>query len=154
MICDWCISIRFVCFCLSRFIDCDRNYDWRQRKTQLWRRLLHFRVRMFVKSAVIACHSVQKEIIKEVKKYSYRLSCCVNCLVASGSKAAGLRQFSKVRSLKRDFVDRCKFHCCCTLLQLCMVCYHIEIWVLCKLLNEKMWEFSLKRSDRLGATVR
>ena len=29
-----------------------RNYDWRQRKTQLWRRLLNFRVRMFVKSAV------------------------------------------------------------------------------------------------------
>ena len=49
------------------------------------------------------------------------MSCCVNCLVASGSKAAGLRQFSKVRSLKRDFVDRCTFHCCCTLLQLCML---------------------------------
>ena len=30
----------------------DRNYDWRQRKTQLWRSLLNFRVRMFVKSAV------------------------------------------------------------------------------------------------------
>ena len=49
------------------------------------------------------------------------MSCCVNCLVASGSKAAGLRQFSKVRSSKRDFVDRCTFHCCCTLLQLCML---------------------------------
>ena len=70
---------------------------------------------------LISCHSVQKEIIKKVKKYSQRLSCCVNCLVASGSKAAGLRQFSKVRSLKRDFVDRCTFHCCCTLLQLCML---------------------------------
>ena len=54
------------------------------------------------------CHSVQKEIIKKVK-------------VASGSKAARLRQFSKVRSSERDFVDRCTFHCCCTLLQLCML---------------------------------
>ena len=52
MVCDWWISIRFVCFCVSRFVACDRNYDWRQRKTQLWRRLLNFRVRMFVKSAV------------------------------------------------------------------------------------------------------
>ena len=48
------------------------------------------------------------------------LLCFVNCLVASGSKAAGLRQFSKVRSSKRDVVDRCTFHCCCTLLQLCI----------------------------------
>ena len=72
---------------------------------------------------LISCRSVQKEIINKVEKYSQRLSCCViiNCLVASGSKAAGLRQFSKVRSSKRDFVDRCKFHCCCTLLQLCML---------------------------------
>ena len=52
MISDWWISIRFVCVCVSRFVACDRNYDWRQRKTQLWRRLLNFRVRMFVKSAV------------------------------------------------------------------------------------------------------
>ena len=44
--------IRFVCFCVSRFVACDRNYDWRQRKTQLRRRLLNFSVRMFVKSAV------------------------------------------------------------------------------------------------------
>ena len=41
-----------MCFCVSRFVACDRNYDWRQRKTHLWRRLLNFRVRMFVKSAV------------------------------------------------------------------------------------------------------
>ena len=27
MICDWWISIRFVCFCISRFISCDGNYD-------------------------------------------------------------------------------------------------------------------------------
>ena len=52
VICDWWISIRFVCFCVSRFVACDRNFDWRQRKTQLWKRLLNFRVRMFVKSAV------------------------------------------------------------------------------------------------------
>ena len=37
--------------CVSRFVACDRNNDWRQRKTQLWRWLLKFRVRMFVKSA-------------------------------------------------------------------------------------------------------
>ena len=44
--------MRFVCFCVSRFVACGRNYDWRQRKTRLWRRLLNFRVCMFVKSAV------------------------------------------------------------------------------------------------------
>ena len=43
--------IRF-CVSISRFVACDRNYDWRQQKTQLWRRLLNFRVRVFVKSAV------------------------------------------------------------------------------------------------------
>ena len=52
--CDQWIWIRFVCFCVSRFVAFDSNYDWRQWKTQyLWRRLLHFRVWMFVKSAVI-----------------------------------------------------------------------------------------------------
>ena len=46
-------SIHFVCLCVSRFVACNRNYDWRQQKTQLlWRRLLNFRVHMFVKSAV------------------------------------------------------------------------------------------------------
>ena len=25
-----------LCFSVSRFVACDRNYDWRQRKTQLW----------------------------------------------------------------------------------------------------------------------
>ena len=53
LFCDWWISIRFVCFCVSRSVACDRNYGWRKQKTQLWRRLLNFRVRMFVKSAVI-----------------------------------------------------------------------------------------------------
>ena len=42
--------------CVSVFqgslIACDHNYDWRQRKTQLWRRLLNSRVCVFVKSAV------------------------------------------------------------------------------------------------------
>ena len=52
VICDWWISIRFVCFFVSRFIACDRNDDWRQRKTRLWRRLLNFRIRVIVKSAV------------------------------------------------------------------------------------------------------
>ena len=27
VICDWWIWIRFVCFCVSRFVACDRNYD-------------------------------------------------------------------------------------------------------------------------------
>ena len=63
---------------------------------------------------LISCHSVQREIIKKVKNYSQPLSWCVNCLVASGSKA-------KVRSSKRDFVHRLTFNCCCTLVQLCML---------------------------------
>ena len=49
---DWWISIPFVCFCVPGFISCARNCDWRLRKTQLWRRLLNFRVRVFLKSAV------------------------------------------------------------------------------------------------------
>ena len=27
MVCDWWISIRFVCFSVSRYVACDRNYD-------------------------------------------------------------------------------------------------------------------------------
>ena len=27
VICDWWILIRFVCFSVSRFVACDRNYD-------------------------------------------------------------------------------------------------------------------------------
>ena len=63
MVCDLWISIRFVCFCVSRFVACDHNYDWRQRKTQLWRRLLKYRVRMFVKSAVndVPCSTLTKQ---------------------------------------------------------------------------------------------
>ena len=52
MVCDWWISISFVCFCISGSVACDRIYDWRQGKTQLGRRLLNFRVRVFLKSAV------------------------------------------------------------------------------------------------------
>ena len=48
-----CVSV-FLCFCVSRFVDCDCNYDWWQPKTQLWRQVLNFRVRMFVKRAVTA----------------------------------------------------------------------------------------------------
>ena len=43
---------QFVCFCVLRFVVCVRNYDWRQQKTQLGRRLLKFRVRVFLKSTV------------------------------------------------------------------------------------------------------
>ena len=43
---------RICVFCVSRFVACDRNYEWRQPKTQLWRRLLNFRVRVFLKSAI------------------------------------------------------------------------------------------------------
>ena len=52
MVCDWWISIHCVCSCVSRFVACDRNYDQPQWKMQLWRWLLNFRVRMFLKSAV------------------------------------------------------------------------------------------------------
>ena len=41
-----------MCFCVLRFVVCVRNYDWRQQKTQLGRRLLKFRVRVFLKSTV------------------------------------------------------------------------------------------------------
>ena len=63
MVCDWWILIHRVCSCVSRFIACDRN-DWRQQKTQLWRQLLNFRVRMFLKSAV---KPVQFNTIKRLK---------------------------------------------------------------------------------------
>ena len=52
VICDCWISIRFTCFFVSRFATCNRNYDWRERKTKLRRRLLNFRVRVFLKSVV------------------------------------------------------------------------------------------------------
>ena len=56
VICHWWITIPFACFCVSRFVACDRDYDWRQRKTQFWRRFFNFRVRMFVKSEVRITH--------------------------------------------------------------------------------------------------
>ena len=52
MVCDWGISSRFVCCCVSRFVTCGRNYAWRQRITQLWKCVLKFRVRVFLKRAV------------------------------------------------------------------------------------------------------
>ena len=75
MICDWWISIGFVCFCVSRFVACDRNYDRRQRKTQLWRRLLNFRVRMFVKSAITL----------NSQKYNLLVHCKLPCYWSTGS---------------------------------------------------------------------
>ena len=48
-----------LCVCVSRFVTCDRNHDWRQPKTQLRGRLLNLRVRMFVKSAV-NCNIITK----------------------------------------------------------------------------------------------
>jgi len=48
----WWISIRFVCFRVSRWVVCDCNNDWRQTKTQqLWRQLLNFRVPVFLTKA-------------------------------------------------------------------------------------------------------
>ena len=55
-----------------------RNYDWRQRKTQLWRRVLNFRVRMFVKSAVIHCFEENNDkytLARNVNWYCYWKSC-------------------------------------------------------------------------------
>ena len=52
MVCDWWISIHCVCFCVSKFVACDHNYDSCQWKTQLRGRLLNFRVGVFLKSAV------------------------------------------------------------------------------------------------------
>ena len=51
VICDRWISFGFLCFCVSKFVACDRYHGWRQRKTQSWRRLLNFTVRVFIKSA-------------------------------------------------------------------------------------------------------
>ena len=51
MVCDlWLVD--FDPFHVSALVACERNYDWRQWKTQLWTRLLSFRVCMFIKSAV------------------------------------------------------------------------------------------------------
>ena len=49
---SWWISIRFVCFCVSRFVARDCNYDWQQWRMPLWRRLLNFTACVFLKSAV------------------------------------------------------------------------------------------------------
>ena len=54
MVCDLRLAAFPDPFCvfLWRFVACDRNYDWWERKTQLSRGFLNFGVRMFVKSAV------------------------------------------------------------------------------------------------------
>ena len=57
MICDWWISIRFVCFCVSRFFACDRFLT--AAKNAVVKEALTFNVRMFVISAVIFFKSVQ-----------------------------------------------------------------------------------------------
>ena len=58
----WLVDFDPFCVFLC-FVACDHNYDWRQRKTQLWRRLLKYRVRMFVKSAVndVPCSTLTKQ---------------------------------------------------------------------------------------------
>ena len=40
-----------MCFCVSSFVACGHDYDSRQRKTQLRRGLLKFRVRLFLKGS-------------------------------------------------------------------------------------------------------
>ena len=52
MVCDlWLVDLDpFLWVPSSKFVACDRNYDWRQRKTQLWRRVLNFRVLWLISS--------------------------------------------------------------------------------------------------------
>ena len=45
-------SVLYVSAGVSRFISCDRNYDGRQGKTQLCRRLLNLGVHVLLKGAV------------------------------------------------------------------------------------------------------
>ena len=45
-------SVLYVSVFQGSVVSYDRNYDWRQPKTQLWRRRLNFRVGMFLKSTV------------------------------------------------------------------------------------------------------
>ena len=87
MICDWWISIRFVCF---GFVARDCSYDWQVRKMRLWRQLLNFRV--FVKRAVI------NPTIQNPSFYKFLLQCtvCAKCnwvfslpLVISGAVEHG-----------------------------------------------------------------
>ena len=95
-ICHWWISIRFGCFCVSRFVACDRNYDWRQRKTQLWRQLLNLRVRMFVKSVVSA----------HLKLTSLLVCIAQNVAIYHGTlsalRAPNLERWSANRGQKRE----------------------------------------------------
>ena len=58
-----------LCVCVSRFVTCGRNHDWRQPKTQLRVRLLNFRVRMFVKSAVKLQYNYQVSNVKITDRF-------------------------------------------------------------------------------------
>ena len=58
-----------LCVCVSRFVTCDRNHDWRQPKTQLRGRLLNLRVRMFVKSAVKLQYNYQVSNVKITDRF-------------------------------------------------------------------------------------
>ena len=64
---------------------------------------------------------------KEGKELLIAIVLVCNCLVASGSKA-------EVRSSKRDFVHRSTFHCCCTLVYLCML-QKFELYPNCRMRN-------------------
>ena len=51
MVCDlWLVDLDPFLWVPSKFVACDRNYDWRQRKTQLWRRVLNLRVLWLISS--------------------------------------------------------------------------------------------------------
>ena len=51
MVCDlWLVDLDPFLWVPSKFVAYDRNYDWRQRKTQLWRRVLNFRVLWLISS--------------------------------------------------------------------------------------------------------
>ena len=77
MVCDlWLVDFDPFCVFLCFKVRClCRNYDWRQRKTQLWRQPLNFRVRMFVKSAVKLVEKLQVKLpLKKAHNYLYSVS--------------------------------------------------------------------------------
>ena len=51
--------------CVSRFAVYNRNHNWRQRKTQLWRQLLNFRVRVW-KAQWYGVH-IQRDLLVALK---------------------------------------------------------------------------------------
>ena len=72
-----------LCVCVSRLVACDRNYDRRQRKTHLCRRLLNFRVSVFSKIAVKTrslVHTINYGVIKVKRVPIYHLDfCAMSC---------------------------------------------------------------------------